>query len=206
MDFFESLPEPPPPPSPVRPVWMKPAAALPAGLAENAILVRDEQIAVSIGSLSVYPNGFEFFMHIRSRGDADTANPFGHRRYADYIKDSDEGAPDPSQALRLGIQFADGRRTASTRPSSHSPGVHREPGELVMLPGAGGGGGRFWDLSYWIHPLPPQGPVTIVVSWLAQGITEVRHDMDGAGILAAAEQAVQLWPEEPLGGWIGSQP
>ena len=55
-------------------------------------------------------------------------------------------------------------------------------------------------MTYWVHPLPPEGPATIVVSWLALDITEVRHEFAGAKIRAAAEQAVNLWPEDPLCG------
>jgi hypothetical protein len=210
MDFFDSLPEPPPPPerppAPPRPVWMRPVAALPAAMAENAIIVRDERLAISIGGLSVYPNGFDFSVHIRSRSRADEIDPLGHRRRRDYKRNSGGGdSGDPSQNLRVGVLFSDGRRTASNQSRHHfAPDHERDPDELVMQQGAGGGGDRSWDMSFWIHPLPPEGPVTIVISWLAHGIAEVRHEIDGAAVLAAAEQAVQLWPEDqPLEGWVG---
>lgn len=51
-------------------------------------------------------------------------------------------------------------------------------------------------------------PVTLVVSWPAQGIEEARAELDGAAISAAAQRAVTLWPEEPApesaAGWITS--
>ncbi|WP_194910919.1 hypothetical protein [Catenulispora rubra] len=210
MDFFDTFPEPAPPPerppAPPRPKWMMPDAALPAEMAENAIIVREEGLAIAIGGLSVYPNGFDFSLHIRSRSDGDQIDPYGHRRRRDYLRNTVRPDPgDPEQNLRVGVQFADGRRAASNqslRPLTPDQDV--DPDEVVLLGGHGGGGGRAYDLTYWIHPLPPEGPVTIVISWLAQGITEVRHDFDGAAILAAAEKAVQLWDDEPPRGWVGS--
>ncbi len=60
----------------------------------------------------------------------------------------------------------------------------------------------------WAHPLPPDGPVTLVVSWPAQGIEEARAELDGAAIRAAAQRAVTLWPEGPAPesatGWTTS--
>jgi hypothetical protein len=45
--------------------------------------------------------------------------------------------------------------------------------------------------------LPADGPVTFVASWLSHGVPEVRAELDGAAIRAAARRAVTLWAEEP---------
>ena len=209
MDFFDSFPEPAPPPerppAPPRPGWMRPDAVLPGAMAENAIIVRQERLAIAIGGLAVYPNGFDFSILIRTRDHNDRIDPHGRRRRRDYVHNTvrpDSG--DPTQDFRIGILFADGRRAASNQPRPHlTPDHEADPDEAVLFHSRGGGGGRSYDMTYWAHPLPPEGPVTIVVSWLAQGVTEVRHELDGAAIRAAAEKAVQLWPDEPLQGWIG---
>ncbi len=212
MTFFDDFPEPAPAhlaepaQAPPRPTWMKPVAALPAAMAENAIIVRDERLAISIGGLSVYPSGFEFSVHIRCRGDGDRIDPLGHRRHRDYMRNVSVREPgDPSQDLRVGVLFADGRRAASNQRRHYFSELDPDK-EVVLLSGSGGGGGTSWNMSYWIHPLPPEGPVTIVMSWLAEGITEARHEIDGAAVVAAAGQAVQLWPEERPqgGGWVGT--
>jgi hypothetical protein len=54
-----------------------------------------------------------------------------------------------------------------------------------------------YDQNFWVHPLPPPGPVTLVVSWPRQGIAEARAELDGAAICQAAQRAVILWPDEP---------
>jgi hypothetical protein len=204
MNFFESFPDPPPPPepppAPPRPTWLKPVATLPAAMAENAIIIRDERLAIAVGGLSAYPNGFEFSIHIRVRDRENLIDPFGHRRRRDYLHTSSGGRlDDPEHSLRLGILFADGRRAASNQPHRLRPDSDPDPDTLVMQRGHSSGGGTSYDMSYWIHPLPPAGPLTIVLSWLAQDITEARHELDGSKIRAAAEKAVQLWPEPRSG-------
>jgi hypothetical protein len=51
-----------------------------------------------------------------------------------------------------------------------------------------------------VHPLPPDGPVTFVASWLEYGVDETRAQLDGSAIREAAGRAVILWPEEPEPG------
>ena len=50
--------------------------------------------------------------------------------------------------------------------------------------------------------------MTLVVSWLEQGIPEARGELDGTAIRAAAQRAVVLWPDEadlePGGAWRNS--
>ena len=193
MSFFESIPEPPPP-EPVRrwrPAWMRSDAVIPGSVPAEVVLIRTEQVVVAVGSVRAYPNGFEFTLHTRLRRE-DEAGPWrgdplerhGWRR----------GPQAPGEGLRLGVMYADGRRATAA-------GGHPQPGgdsrELVVLQNGGGGSDRTWDGNLWVHPLPPEGPVTFVASWLEHGVAETRAELDGAAIREAAGRAVILWPEEP---------
>jgi hypothetical protein len=111
-----------------------------------------------------------------------------HRRW--------RGGQEPGDVLRLGVMYADGRRTATT--AGH-PFLDddADAGRLVLLQDGGGGDARRWDGDFWVHPLPPEGPVTFVVSWPKRGVAENRGELDSAAIRAAAQRAVTLWPEEP---------
>ncbi len=157
------------------------------------MLIRTEQVSVAIGSIRAYPAGFEFTLHTRLRhedesghGGADPLEPHGPWR----------GRQVPGEVLRLGLMYADGRRTvaAAARPLGDDAA---DPGRLVMLEGWSSGSPRRWDGEFWVYPLPPEGPVTFVASWPKYGVIETRVELGGAAIREAAGRAVTLWPEEP---------
>jgi hypothetical protein len=197
MSFFESIPQPPPPPEPVqqrRPAWIRSDVVIPGSVPAEVVLVRTERVAVAVGSIRAYPNGFEFTVHIRLRGEDETSwpghsDPFGRHR-------SRRGTQEDDDQLRLGILYADGRRAATTG-EHYRPPDDDDDGRLVLQQGGGGGSSRSCDWDFWVHPLPPGGPVILVASWLEHGIAESRAELDGAAIREAARRAVTLWPEEP---------
>jgi hypothetical protein len=172
---------------------MRSDAVIPGSVPAEAMLIRTEQVAVAIGSVRAYPNGFEFTLHTRLRREDETgpgaADPLDqHRRW--------RGRQEPGDALRLGVLYADGRRTATTAGHPFMDD-DADAGRLVLLQNGGGGDARRWDGDFWVHPLPPEGPVTFVASWPKHGVAETRVELDGAAIRAAAQRAVTLWPEEP---------
>jgi hypothetical protein len=187
MSFFESIPLPPPPAGrPRRPVWSRPDAGIPRSLQADLMLIRTERAVVAVTTVFAYPNGIEFTVRVHARDPAKfPLDPFGWHG---------PGRELAEPAMRLGVLFADGRRTASTvgRPRSDDLA-----GRLVLTSGGGGGDEHNWRSSFWVYPLPPEGPVTLVVSWPEQGIPEARGELDGTAIRAAARQAVVLWPDEP---------
>lgn len=130
MSFFSSIPQPPPPEPMRQPflAWMQPDAVIPASVPGELLLIRTEEVAVSIGSICAYPNGFEFTAHVRRRGN-DHSEPGWHDPFGRF----GQRGPQPSSgdALRLGLFYADGRRGATT-------GGHWGPGDpdgLVLMPG-----------------------------------------------------------------------
>jgi hypothetical protein len=170
---------------------MRPDAVIPGSVPAELLLVRTDQVAVAVGSVRAYPNGFEFTVHSRlrrvDREIGPSGDPFSwHRRF--------HGAHAPADVLRLGVLYADGRRTATT--SSRVP-AGDSPGQLVLSQQGGGGSARRWDQGFWVHPLPPDGPVMLIASWLEHGVTEARAELDGTAIRAAAGRAISLWPDEP---------
>jgi hypothetical protein len=192
MGFFESIP-PPPPPEPAqrqRPVWMRSDAVIPGLVPAEVTIVRTEQVAVAIGGIHAYPNGFEFTVHARVRHEDDP-----EPRRGGLFNRHGHLARTPGEGLRLGIMYADGRRAAT--PGGHPLPDDADPGRLTLFENGGGGSSRTWDGNFWVHPLPPDGPVTFVVSWAEHGVAEARAELDGAAIGAAATRAVTLWPEEP---------
>jgi hypothetical protein len=187
VSFFSEIPQPPAP-EPVqqhRPVWMQPDHVIPGSVPGELLLIRTDDVAVAIGCIRAYPNGFEFTAHVRTRGNAenepgwnDPFDRFGRR------------SKTPGDVLQLGLLYSDGRRGATTRGFGTR-------GDLVLTPGGSGGSAQRWDGNFWVHPLPPDGPVTFVASWTERGAAETQAELDGAALRTAVARAVILWPEEP---------
>jgi hypothetical protein len=193
MSFFSSVPPPPPPPEPLRqprPAWMQPDEVIPGSVPGELLLIRTQDVAVAIGGICAYPNGFEFTVHVRVRSSGDLTgqglmepfNLFGRR-----------GAQS-SDVLQLGLQYADGRCVATTGGwMPDDPGQER----VLLQPSGASGGSRRWDSKFWVHPLPPDGPVIFVAAWAEYGAAEIRAELDGTAIRAASARAVTLWPDDP---------
>jgi hypothetical protein len=192
MSFFDSIPQPPPP-EPVRrvqPAYMQPDAVIPGSVPGELLLIRTEEVAVAIGGICAYPNGFEFTAHVRRRGGGDV-NVLGWNDPFDRF--GRRGPQASGDVLRLGLLYADGRRGATTGGPRFLPD---DPEHLFLMPGSSGGSPRRLDGKFWVHPLPPDGPVTFVAAWPEYGAAETRAEPDGTAIRAAAGRAVMLWLEE----------
>lgn len=194
MGFFDSFPPPPRPepvPEPVRLAWMKPEFVVPGSVAVDLVLVRTDEVAVTLGLLRAYTTGFEFTVDTRSRRRGRHHRIGGvPRRYLTQMQDTDI-----EDHLRLGLEFSDGRRAEIGSPRPHPDQV--TPDTLVVHPSGGGGSDRSWHERYWVYPLPTPGPLSFVATWPAFGITETRSEVDADAILSAAARAIALWPEAP---------
>ncbi len=174
-----------------RPAWERPDGVNPGVAHIGLMLIRTDEVAVAVTSVAAYPNGFEFTVEAQLH----------HQDLTWGISPLDPASDprseqDPDQALRLGVLYADGRRA---RTSTYQP-VPAESGwdeNLILQETSTGGTGRMWRGEFWVHPLPPDGPVTFVVSWLLRDVPETRTDLDGSVIHEAASRAVIVWPEEP---------
>jgi hypothetical protein len=93
-----------------RPAWVQPDAVIPGSVAGELMLIRTGQVAVAIGSVRAYPNGFEFTAHVRVRG-ADEGEPVRRDLFDRYGR---RGRQPSGDVLRLGLLYADGRRAACT--------------------------------------------------------------------------------------------
>jgi hypothetical protein len=63
----------------------------------------------------------------------------------------------------------------------------------VLRPGAGGGSGSAHRLSFWLWPLPPDGPLTWAAQWLDGNLPENTVQVDAMVLEVAASEAEQLW-------------
>lgn len=133
MSFFDSIPQPPPPEQirRPRPVWVRPDGVIPGSVPATVVLIRTEQVAVAVGSVRAYPNGFEFTVHSRLRRE----DASGWRAHDPFEEDGPgTGPPQPQGGPRLGVMFADGRRAATTG----RPMPRDSRGNLVLQREGGG--------------------------------------------------------------------
>jgi hypothetical protein len=196
MSFFEQFPAPPPPPEPEaqpRWPWEQPVYALPASVPGDTVLVRGERAAVWIGGIQVYPNGFVFHLRAVLRHTPPMGGPLGDPMSGRHNPLAPAG---PDERLRIGLRYADGRRV-SARGGLPDPWPDDDDEQAIRLITRGGASSSLtWDTSFWTHPLPPDGPVTVFASWLDAGVREVSVDLDGTAIREAGCRAQRLWPQD----------
>jgi hypothetical protein len=184
MEFFEPPPPPERPERFHRPVWMgAPENELGVSVPLRVPLVRTDSLAILIDQVVAYSTGFSFRLSCRSHPDRDVPD---HRFH-------DIGGPRSADMTRLllGVQFADGRKATNIE---FPRATGEESGPVLMGGGGGGGGGQF-DFSFWVWPLPPDGPLQFVCRWDAEGVELTRGAVDAGAIRAASAESEQLWPD-----------
>ncbi|RBY74421.1 hypothetical protein DQ239_19835 [Blastococcus sp. TF02-09] len=161
----------------------RPENELPTALPTNRLIVRTPAIAVALLGMQAYTTGVAFQLAARAPGPEDPAERnrldelfWGHRG---------DGA-----RFQIGVQFADGRR------ASNLPGRDGDAG-LIFHPAGGSGGPLSADQDWWLSPLPPEGPLLVVVRCPGIGLEETRIELDGTAIRRAGEAATVLWPWQP---------
>lgn len=121
--------------------------------------------------------------------------------------------------LWVGVQLPDGRR--ATNAGVMLPGEDVEPDVPVLARTEAHGHATVASISYLLTPLPPPGPLTVVLAWLALGIQECTAVINGDDLAAAAASVVALWPlpaqedsfrrhqtqpQPPPGSWFAVNP
>lgn len=194
VSFFEPPPAPPEPERPRDPEWLGPGEnALPAPFPLWLVLAQTEQVALAVHDGLAYPNGFAFTVSLRRRrvreGLGDDPIHLWH---------SVRGREIPPEALRLGVQLADGSKATVFDGHRWFRTVDRPEGPVLIQRG-GSGGLHSWELAFWVWPLPPSGPVAFVCEWPSEGISLTRAEIDAGLILGAVQHASILWPDEGNG-------
>jgi hypothetical protein len=180
-----------------RPTWLGPpedsfGVLVPLRL----VVVRTGDLAVAIPSATAYRTGFGFDLAIRRAAAGDDA--FALDRTLHWL--GREGSP-PAEVLRVGVQFADGQKATSLERwwdyFAPQEWTQAPPSGPVLVPRGGAGGERVRSQSFWVWPLPPDGPLAFVVEWPALGMPLTQARVDAALIREAAAQDEGLWPADP---------
>jgi hypothetical protein len=149
------------------------------------VLARTDEVAVAVRGVTAYSDGLVLSVVVLFADE---------QKSEDLAWSLQDFGRSPGR-FRLGCAFPDGRRATTGR--SDSPDVE-EPGDLtpqlVLL------GPRAtplaWTADYWLHPLPPSGPLVLGCRWPDRRIPETLTQLDGTPLLAAAKSSRPVW-EEP---------
>lgn len=160
---------------------------------------RTDEVAVGVTQLEAFSTGFRFTLAVRLRrarpefvhgGLLMSIGSYAHPGMEVFLEDR----------LLVGLEYSDGRRASSLDgPGWEGPGSEPDHSQVVLVQGSGGGDDRSADQTFWVAPLPPEGPVVFVLAWPSLGIAESRTAFDGAAIRAAAARSQVLWPAQPPG-------
>jgi len=173
-----------------RPPWTGRPQGPPLGaVVSDLLLGRSKLASVFIDYVDAFPQGFELKIRAITRLSPRELGRPGDRWAPDVFGEDAPRSGEllPPQLLRIGVQFADGGTAASTGghdPPAIAPVMRSLSGHRSGRPGES----RF-DQGYWIVPLPPPGPVSVVCEWPIAQIPVERREIDGQLILDAAERA-----------------
>lgn len=152
-------------------------------LAWSGVLGRGPDLAVALTGAAVFSTGVRLDVAVRAR----TSRGGGELFHA--VAGGAAGA----DRLLLGVELADGR--VATTGGRGWPPPEFAPGTPSLTQGGGSGGDRSVDLTLFLHPLPPPGPLALVCAWPGRGVPETRTEFTGAA--EAVSGVVQLWPPQP---------
>jgi hypothetical protein len=166
----------------------------PAAVGTTVLLGRTEDVAIGLSHVESFSTGFQFALAVRVRQARPELATGGLLTLIGSHHHFGLDAPLENRLL-LGVEYPDGRRTSTLHdPRMDGPGTAVGDAQLILVQCSGEGGELSVDQRFWVTPLPPDGPVTVVIVWPGFGIEETRSTLDGAAIRAAAGRSRTLWP------------
>jgi hypothetical protein len=154
---------------PSRPPWMGPSPlVVGVPLSMSGVLWRSDRAALALLGVVAYPDGLTLAIRLVERHDT--------------LRDP---AEEPWPERRVGVEYADGRVASDPDPDLPWDPWTPPPSPLLVLVGGEESGDddfRHWQETLWLWPLPPPGPLTLVMSWRHDQHPSTRHELDGAAI------------------------
>ncbi len=199
MSFFPADPPPPDPaefaPQP-QPWWAPPGDELPALFPVSELLAATGNVAVAVIGVRVYSTGAEFLIERRMRRGSMDVRAWQDAQLGFGGHHHHSGSAGFEGRLRFGMVLGDGQQLVVDSLFQRSFGPDAPEGHSLVQTGGNGGG----DMSYqryedalWLWPLPPAGPLELVMQWPDLGIPESRAVMSGEGMRELAAGVRRLW-------------
>lgn len=185
---------------PSGPDWFGPQGGIECGVYPCTLTVaRTEHVVILLSHVRAYPNGCQLPLRVAARRAGLTREEFDdigdtifdYRRHRFHSRLSDGG-------LRYAVRYSDGRTATTLRPRPFDARLATPAGPLLERHGGGHGGGNSETVEaeemLWLWPLPPSEPFELIVEGPTFGIPVTIVELDGAAIAAAANSAIQFWP------------
>ncbi len=197
MSFFPPEPDPIEPDAPVEPrrPWLNPPVdEIPALHPTSALLAVTSHVAIALIGVHIFSDGVQLRVERRLRRGDLSAREW-QEMSATFTEHCPTGAA--GRRLRYGVELAGGERLLDDSPFTSGSNPWNPPSGSSLIRGGGGGSGDPQTYSFsdelWLWPLPPAGPLRIVLRWPAMGIAETSAELDAASFAAAAQWVVPLW-------------
>ena len=152
-------------------------------VAVDFVVTRDDDVALTLRSLRVLSNGVLLDFVVQHRVD-DDPSASGHPRFP-----FDGG-------VLVGVELSDGSTATSFEGGAFGGPGSGAPGGPVLQHQGGGGGGRTYEITYWLTPVP-SGDLVVVAASVTHDLPEGRVVVPGDAIAEAAGRVRVLWPREP---------
>jgi len=174
---------------------LRPAAWIAGVVPLELVVARSEEAAVVVSRVSAYPDGFELTVNSYLRRSVKRSRRQRVHHPMMWHEMGEPGEPLPDELLRFGLAWPDGGRATNLDGWGRSWPDATEPAHGLESQ-SGGGSGHEYSQEYWAWPLPGSGLMGLVVQWPAFGISETTASVDGSLLIAAAERAQPVWPED----------
>lgn len=180
--------------------WDSPDDELPALLPVSELLASTDHVAIALSAVAVYREGVEFRIDRRLRRNGLSLREW-NELCSTFMEHMTFGGPvDLEGRFRFGLVLGDGEKVLpdpSGFPGGGDDAGAAPEGHVLNRRQQGGGGGSSVYESrdhLWLWPLPPDGPIELVIQWPALGIEETRIVLDGTAMLALKDRARPFWP------------
>lgn len=152
-------------------------------LALSSFLVaRTPEVVVAVRGITAYSDGLHLSVVVL----------FADEQKAEVIEYSMNDFSRSPGRFRFGTVFADGR--AATTGTRDAPVVETgDPDGTALVLLRSESRGLQWNGEYWLHPLPPGGPLVVGCRWPDRAIPETLVEIDPAPLLAAAATSRPVW-------------
>ena len=174
---------------------------VPATVAWNTVLIDTGDVLAYVPALRVYPSGFRFTVTalLRPTASEQVARDFADGGVISFGPRVAVAEEQIVRGLRVGVEFADGRRAVLDRNRMRTP--RRAGGDTLPIIGNGRWSSDDGIFEWEVHVIgiPEEGPVRLYHQWLALDVAEASTEIDGDALRSASARAVELWPPEASG-------